>query len=90
MTCAHHCGLIMNPDRLRNQLEGNIMHTLSRTLHEEVTFDQSKVAKVNWASYPILWFPEALAIEVELIDHPDQPSYGAGGSGAGEGLITVA
>jgi len=78
VTCAHDCGLIVNPDGLRNQVEGNIMQTLSRTLHEEVMFDRSRVTSVDWASYPVLTFPEAPAIEVALIDHPDQPSYGAG------------
>ena len=78
VTCAHDCGLIVNPDGLRNQVEGNIMHTLSRTLHEEVTFDRSKVTSVDWSSYPILRFPEAPKIEVALIDRTDQPSYGAG------------
>ncbi len=78
IACAHDCGLIVNPDGLRNQVEGNIMHTLSRTLHEEVTFDRSRVTSVDWASYPVLTFLEAPAVEVALIDHPDQPSYGAG------------
>jgi CO/xanthine dehydrogenase Mo-binding subunit len=78
IACAHDCGLIVNPDGLRNQVEGNIIHTLGRTLHEEVTFDQSHVTSVDWASYPVLRFPEAPALEVALIDHPDQPSYGAG------------
>ena len=78
VTCAHDCGLIVNPDGLRNQVEGNIMHTISRTLHEEVTFDRSKVTSVDWGSYPVLRFPEAPKIEVALIDQPSQPSYGAG------------
>jgi len=78
VTCAHDCGLIVNPDGLRNQVEGNILQTLSRTLHEEVTFNASKVLSTDWASYPILRFPEAPPVEVALIDHPDQPSYGAG------------
>jgi nicotinate dehydrogenase subunit B len=78
VTCAHDCGLIVNPDGLRNQVEGNIVQTLSRTLHEEVKFDRSKVTSVDWASYPILTFPEAPAIEVALINRPDQPSFGAG------------
>ncbi|HEY2017461.1 MAG TPA: molybdopterin cofactor-binding domain-containing protein [Bryobacteraceae bacterium] len=78
VTCAHDCGLIVNPDGLRNQVEGNIMQTLSRTLHEEVTFDRSRVTSLDWVKYPVLTFPEAPAIEVALIDHPDQPSYGAG------------
>src|SRR5262249_4070296 len=76
--CAHDCGLIVNPDGLRNQVEGNIVQTLSRTLHEEVTFDRSKVTSVNWTSYPVLTFREAPALEVALINRPDQPSYGAG------------
>jgi CO/xanthine dehydrogenase Mo-binding subunit len=78
ITCAHDCGLIMNPDGLRNQVEGNILHTLSRTLHEEISFAGSRVTTVDWARYPILRFPESPAVQVALIDHPDQPSYGAG------------
>jgi nicotinate dehydrogenase subunit B len=78
VVCAHDCGLVVNPDGLRNQVEGNIMQTLSRTLHEEVTFDKSRVTSVNWARYPILTFPEAPVVQVALIDRPEQPSYGAG------------
>ena len=76
--CAHDCGLIVNPDGLLNQVEGNILHTLSRTLHEEIAFDRARVTSVDWAGYPILRFPEVPALEVALIDRPDQPSYGAG------------
>jgi CO/xanthine dehydrogenase Mo-binding subunit len=78
IACAHDCGLIMNPDGLRNQVEGNILHTLSRTLHEEIAFDRGRVTSTDWMSYPILRFPEAPTVEVALIDRPDQPSYGAG------------
>jgi CO/xanthine dehydrogenase Mo-binding subunit len=78
VTCAHDCGLIVNPDGLRNQVEGCIVQTISRTLHEEVTFDRSRVTSVDWESYPILRFPEAPAVDVILIDRPDQPLLGAG------------
>ena len=78
VTCAHDCGLIINPDGLRNQIEGSIAQTLSRALHEEVKFDRSRVTSVNWASYPILTFPEVPPIEVALIDRPMLPPYGAG------------
>jgi nicotinate dehydrogenase subunit B len=78
VTCAHDCGLIINPDGLRNQIEGSIAQTLSRALHEEVKFDRSRVTSVNWASYPILTFPEVPRIEVALIDRPTLPPYGAG------------
>jgi nicotinate dehydrogenase subunit B len=78
VACAHDCGLIMNPDGLLNQIEGNIMQALSRTLHEEVTCDGTRITSVHWNSYPILRFPEAPAIQVALLDHPDQPAFGAG------------
>jgi CO/xanthine dehydrogenase Mo-binding subunit len=78
VVCAHDCGLIVNPDGLRNQVEGNIIQTLSRTLHEEVTFDKSRVTSVDWVRYPILTFPEAPVLQVALIDRPEEPSYGAG------------
>ena len=78
VTCAHDCGLIVNPDGLRNQVEGCIVQTLSRALHEEVTFDRSRVTSVDWVSYPILRFPEAPAVEVILIDRPNEPLVGAG------------
>jgi nicotinate dehydrogenase subunit B len=78
VTCAHDCGLVINPDGLRNQIEGSITQTLSRALHEEVKFDRSRVTSVNWATYPILTFPEVPPIEVALIDRPMLPPYGAG------------
>jgi CO/xanthine dehydrogenase Mo-binding subunit len=78
VVCAHDCGLVVNPDSLKNQVEGCIVQTLSRALHEEVTFDRSRVTSVDWASYPILRFPEAPPIEVLLIDRRDQPLLGAG------------
>ena len=78
VTCAHDCGLVINADSLRNQIEGSILQTLSRALHEEVKFDRSRVTSIDWASYPILTFPEVPAIEVALIDRPTLPPLGAG------------
>jgi nicotinate dehydrogenase subunit B len=78
VTCAHDCGLVINPDGLRNQIEGCIVQTLSRALHEEVKFDRSRVTSVDWASYPILTFPEAPSIEVALLDRTSLPPFGAG------------
>ena len=78
VVCAHDCGLVVNPDALKNQIEGCVIQTLSRTLHEEVTFDRSRVTSVDWVSYPILTFPEVPAVEVVLVDRPTQPLLGAG------------
>ena len=78
ITCAHDCGLVINPDGLRNQIEGSILQTLGRTLHEETKFNQSRVTSIDWASYPILNFTEVPAVEVSLIDRPALPPLGAG------------
>jgi CO/xanthine dehydrogenase Mo-binding subunit len=78
VTCAHDCGLVINPDALQNQIEGSIIQTISRTLYEEVKFDRSRVTSVDWASYPILRFPETPIITVALIDRPEMPLLGAG------------
>jgi CO/xanthine dehydrogenase Mo-binding subunit len=78
VVCAHDCGLVVNPDALKNQIEGCIVQTLSRALHEQVTFDRARVTSVDWASYPILRATESPAIDVILIDRRDQPLLGAG------------
>ena len=75
---AHDCGQIINPDGLRNQLEGNVIQTVSRTLKEEVKFDRSMVTSLDWATYPILTFPEVPEVVMDLIDRPTTPPWGAG------------
>jgi CO/xanthine dehydrogenase Mo-binding subunit len=75
---AHDCGQIINPDGLKNQIEGNVMQTASRTLKEELKFSRSAVSSVDWASYPILTFPEIPEIVIDLIDRPNAPPWGAG------------
>jgi nicotinate dehydrogenase subunit B len=78
-TVAHDCGLIINPRGLRQTVEGNIVQGLSRTLFEEVQFDEHTVTSVDWASYPILEIRDAPEhIDVILIDRPDIPPSGAG------------
>ena len=62
-----------------------MMHSLSRALHEELTFDAEKVTSVDWNSHPTLRHTDTpAAIEVVLVngdpnpDRPDLPHYGAG------------
>lgn len=75
---AHDCGQIINPDGLRNQIEGCIVQTVSRTLKEQVTFDRSMVTSLDWASYPILTFPEIPEVVIDLIDRPEEVPWGGG------------
>ena len=75
---AHDCGQIINPDGLRNQIEGSVVQTLSRTLVEKLTFSRSAVTSLDWASYPILTFPNVPEIAIDLIDRPDRSAVGRG------------
>ncbi len=91
---AHDCGLVINPDGLTNQIQGNVIQATSRTLKEEVLFDQYGVTSKTWAgvpisntwsikytdgpSYSILHFNEVPTIDVVLLDQPTQPAWGAG------------
>ncbi len=47
-TVAHDCGQIINPDGLRHAIENNVVQGTSRTLWEEVTFDNKTVTSVDW------------------------------------------
>jgi CO/xanthine dehydrogenase Mo-binding subunit len=78
MVVAHDCGLIVNPDGVRNQVEGNVIQALSRALKEEVRFDTGGQTTVDWEDYPILTFSEAPELEIVLINRLDEPSLGAG------------
>jgi CO/xanthine dehydrogenase Mo-binding subunit len=84
---AHDCGLIINPDGLRNQIEGNVIQGISRTLIEEVQFNGTGVTSLLWSTYPVVHFNQVpRSIEIVLLDHPEQltqdpsnvPAWGAG------------
>jgi len=85
IVCAHDCGLVINPEALRRTLEGGTLHSLSRALHEEVTFDTEKVTSVDWVSHPTMTHadtPERFDVVIVNGDpnpnRPDLPHYGAG------------
>jgi CO/xanthine dehydrogenase Mo-binding subunit len=85
IVCAHDCGLVINPQGLVRTIEGGTLHSLSRALHEEVTFDTEKVTSVDWATYPTLTHADTPeSIDVVLVNgdpnpnRPDLPHYGAG------------
>ncbi len=71
-------GLVINPDGVRNQIEGGAIQTVSWTLKEAVRFDRTRVESNTWETYPILKFSEVPKVEVELINRTDEKSVGAG------------
>jgi len=72
------CGQVINPDGVRNQIEGNVIQTVSRTLKEEVTFDRSHVTSLDWVTYPILTFPEVPDVDIDLMERPTEKPWGVG------------
>lgn len=75
---VHDCGQIINPNGVRAQIEGSVIQTFSRTMKEEVTWDRSMVTSLDWATYPILRFPELPELVIDLIDRPTEKPWGAG------------
>ncbi len=87
---AVDAGQIINPDGLKNQIEGGIIQSASWTLHEQVKFSGDGIVSRDWRGYPILTMPEAPHIETVLIDRPDQPSLGAGEASLGPAAAAIA
>jgi CO/xanthine dehydrogenase Mo-binding subunit len=85
LVIANDVGPISNPDGLRNQLEGGALHGLSRTLQEEVTWDDQKITSIDWRTYrPVPVGADIPKVETVLINRPD-----ARATGAGETAVTV-
>jgi nicotinate dehydrogenase subunit B len=78
ITLGHDCGLIVNPDGLKNQIEGNVVQAVSRALLEEVQFDATGQKNLDWDSYPVIRFEQVPEVEIVLINRPDMQPLGGG------------
>jgi nicotinate dehydrogenase subunit B len=78
ITLGHDCGLIVNPDGLKNQIEGNVLQAVSRALLEEVKFDSTGQKNLDWDSYPVIRFGQIPEVEIVLIDRPEMQPLGGG------------
>jgi len=78
LTCAIDPGLVINPDGVKNQVEGGAIQATSWALREKVTFDNQIITSRDWVTYPILTFPETPEVDVVVITRPDQPAKGIG------------
>ncbi len=97
LVCAHDCGLVINPVGLRRTIEGGMLHSVSRAIHEEVQFDTEKVTSVDWMSSPSLRHTDVpAAIDIVLVNgdpnpnRSDLPPYGAGETSCKPMLAAVA
>ncbi len=75
---AFECGAIVNPDGLRNQIEGANVQGLGGALFEAIEFENGKILNGRMSEYRVPRFRDLPAIETVLVDRKDLPSAGAG------------
>jgi CO/xanthine dehydrogenase Mo-binding subunit len=76
--CTADAGLVINPDGIRNQLEGGIIQATSFALKEQVSLGGDGIRSRDWDGYPILRFSEVPEIACELMDAREHKALGAG------------
>jgi nicotinate dehydrogenase subunit B len=91
VAAAVDTGQVINPDGVRNQIEGAILQSLSWSAFESVSFDATRITSVDWATYPVLRFssvPES--VTVRILDRPGTPFLGCGEAGHGPASAALA
>ena len=84
-------GQAVNPDGIKNQIEGGIVQSASWTLHEAVSFDQTRILSRDWSTYPILRFADLFeTVDVHVINRPGQPFLGTGEASQGPTVAAIA
>jgi isoquinoline 1-oxidoreductase len=75
---AFDCGAVVNPEHLRNQIEGATVMGIGGALFEAIAFEDGRILNGRFSSYRVPRFSDLPSIEVVLVDRQDQPSAGAG------------
>ena len=75
---AFDCGAVVNPEGLRNQIEGSNVQGLGGALFEAIQFDNGKILNGRMSEYRVPRFSDVPVLETVLVDRKDQPSVGAG------------
>ena len=91
IVAAVDSGQPINPDGIRNQIEGAIVQAASWTLYEAVRFDSHRILSTDWSGYPIMRFPAVPeSITVHIVPRPGQPFLGTGEAGQGPTAAAIA
>jgi nicotinate dehydrogenase subunit B len=84
-------GEAVNPDGIKNQIEGGILQSASWTLYESVRFDRIRVTSRDWGGYPIMRFSTAPdSVDVVVVDRPGSPFLGTGEAAQGPTAAAIA
>lgn len=74
VVCAVDCGIAVNPDIIRAQMEGGIGFGLAAALHGEITLKEGRVEQSNFHDYPILRLNEMPRVEVHIVPSAAAPT----------------
>jgi nicotinate dehydrogenase subunit B len=75
---AFECGAIINPEHLKNQIEGSVVQAIGGALFEAIEFEDGKILNAKFSRYRVPRFSDVPKLEVVLVDRKDLPSAGAG------------
>ncbi|WP_028223234.1 xanthine dehydrogenase family protein molybdopterin-binding subunit [Paraburkholderia oxyphila] len=78
VAAAVDVGRVINPDGVRNQIEGGVIQALSWALKERVMFSRTEITTRHWQDYPILSFEEVPPIDIVVLERDDEAALGAG------------
>ena len=85
VVCAIDCGIAVNPDQVKAQMEGGLIYGLTAARFGEITLDRGRVQQTNFHTYPMLRINQAPVTEVHILESGEAPG------GLGEpGVPTVA
>ena len=73
VSCAVDCGIAVNPEGVRQQIESGIVFGLSAALHGEITLEDGRIKQSNFHDYPMLTMAEMPEIVVEIVDSQEAP-----------------
>ncbi|OLD94456.1 MAG: hypothetical protein AUG80_18670, partial [Candidatus Rokubacteria bacterium 13_1_20CM_4_68_9] len=72
LVCAIDCGIAVNPDQVRAQMEGGAVYAMTG-LFDQITLDKGRVQQSNFHDYPMLRIAEAPVVETHIVDSGEAP-----------------
>ena len=85
ITCAIDCGIVVNPDGVRSQVEGSLLFGVSNALKEHGTVQNGHLVQSNFHDYQVLRMNEVPEVEIHVVPSTAYPT------GVGEpGVTTIA
>jgi isoquinoline 1-oxidoreductase len=77
-TTAFECGAVINPEHLKNQIEGSVVMGIGGALFEAIDFENGRILNPRFSRYRVPRFSDTPLLETVLLDRKDLPSVGAG------------